>query len=88
MTAVAPTPKPDPVPIRAASGTPEPKARRQVWFVDGAQEVPVYERAAVGFGQTILGPALIEEDASVTVLERGHRLRPDATGHLLIDVVA
>jgi hypothetical protein len=27
-------------------------------------------------GQTILGPAPIEEDASVTVLEPGHRLRP------------
>ena len=88
VTAVAPTPKPDPVPIRAGSGTPEPKAQRQVWFVDGAHEVPVYERADLRFGQAIEGPALIEEDASVTVLERGHRLRPDAAGHLLIDSVA
>ena len=38
-------------------------------------------------GRTILGPALIAEDASVTVLERGHRLRPDAAGHLLIEVM-
>jgi N-methylhydantoinase A len=88
VTAVAPTPKPDAVPIASGSGTPEPKARRRVWFMDGAHEVPVFERTALRFGQTILGPALIEEDASVTVLERGHRLRPDAAGHLLIDVVA
>jgi len=67
---------------------PEPKAWRGVWFVDGAHEVPVFERTDLRCGQTIEGPALIEEDASVTVLERGHRLRPDAAGHLLIDVVA
>ncbi len=72
--------------IRAAREAPEPKARRRVWFVDGVHEVPVYERAALCFGQSLEGPALIEEDASVTVLERGHRLRPDAAGHLLIDV--
>ncbi len=86
VTAIAPTPKPDPVAIRAAREAPEPKARRRVWFVDGVHEVPVYERAALCFGQSLEGPALIEEDASVTVLERGHRLRPDAAGHLLIDV--
>jgi N-methylhydantoinase A len=88
VTAVAPTPKPDPVPIATGSGSPEPKSRRRVWYVDGAHEVPVFERADLCFGHTILGPALIEEDASVTVLETGHRLRPHAAGHLLIDVVA
>jgi N-methylhydantoinase A len=36
-------------------------------------------------GQTVQGPALIEEAASVTVLEAGHRLRAHAHGHLLID---
>jgi N-methylhydantoinase A len=87
VTAIAPTPKPDPVPIPTGGGAPERKATRRVWFVDGAHEVPVYERAALCFGQSIAGPALIEEDASVTVLEQGHRLRPDAAGHLLIDVV-
>jgi N-methylhydantoinase A len=39
------------------------------------------------FGQSIEGPALVEEEASVTVVEAGHRLRPDAAGHLLIDAV-
>ena len=85
VTAIAPTPKPDPVPIARASGTPAPKATRRVWFIDGAEDVPVFDRTTLCFGQTIDGPALIEEDASVTVLEAGHRLRPDPAGHLLIE---
>jgi N-methylhydantoinase A len=40
---------------------------------------------ALRAGQVIVGPALIEEAASVTVLEAGHRLRAHAHGHLLID---
>ena len=47
--------------------------------------MPVFDRTTLCFGQTIDGPALIEEDASVTVLEAGHRLRPDPAGHLLIE---
>ena len=88
VTAIAPTPKPEPVLIGTAGTPPEPKARRPVRFVDGVHDVPVYERATLRSGQTILGPALIEEDASVTVVESGHRLRPHPAGHLLIDVAA
>jgi N-methylhydantoinase A len=86
VTAIAPTPKPETRPLATGSGTPEPKARRRVWFVDGVHDVPVYDRAGLRFGQSIEGPALVEEEASVTVIEAGHRLRPDAAGHLLIDV--
>jgi N-methylhydantoinase A len=86
VTAIAPTPKPEPVPIATASAPPVPKARRPVRFVDGVHEVPVFERSTLCFGQTIQGPALIEEDASVTVVEAGHRLRPHPAGHLLIDM--
>jgi N-methylhydantoinase A len=86
VTAIAPTPKPETRPIATGSGTPEPKARRRVCFLGGVHDVPVYDRASLRFGQSILGPALVEEEASVTVIEAGHRLRPDAAGHLLIDV--
>ena len=87
VTAIAPTPKPDAGRSRPAVARPEPKARRRVWFLDGVHDVPVYDRATLRFGQSIQGPALVEEEASVTVIEAGHRLRPDAAGHLLIDVV-
>jgi N-methylhydantoinase A len=86
VTAIAPTPKPDARPIATGGRAPEPKARRRVWFVDGVHDVPVYDRASLCYGQSIAGPALVEEEASVTVVESGHRLRPDGRGHLLIDV--
>jgi N-methylhydantoinase A len=87
VTAIAPTPKPLIRPIAIGGGTPEPKARRRVWFLGGVHDVPVYDRTMLRFGQSIEGPALVEEEASVTVVEAGHRLRPDAAGHLLIDAV-
>jgi hypothetical protein len=46
----------------------------------------VFERATLRYGQTTEGPALIEEDASVTVVESGHRLRPHPARQLLVDV--
>jgi N-methylhydantoinase A len=86
VTAVAHTAKPDLPQIPNGAGTPTPKERRRVWFIGGAETVPVYDRAALRAGQTVTGPALIEEAASVTVLEAGHRLRAHPHGHLLIDV--
>jgi N-methylhydantoinase A len=58
---------------------------RSVWFIGGPQTIPVFERADLRAGQIVEGPALIEEEASVTVLEGGHRLRIHPHGHLLID---
>jgi N-methylhydantoinase A len=37
-------------------------------------------------GHTITGPAIIEESASVTVLNPGHRVTVDDYGHLIIDI--
>jgi N-methylhydantoinase A len=86
VTAVAQTAKPDLAEIPNGAGTPVPKEKRKVWFIGGPETVPVYDRAALRAGQTITGPALVEEAASVTVLEAGHRLRAHRHGHLLIDV--
>ena len=85
VTAVARTAKPDLPQLPNGAGEPAPKERRQVWFIGGAEVVSVYDRAALRAGQTVIGPALIEEAASVTVLEAGHRLQAHPHGHLLID---
>jgi N-methylhydantoinase A len=87
VTAVARTAKPDLPQIPNGAGTPAPKEQRKVWFIGGPETVPVYDRATLRAGQTLAGPALIEEAASVTVLEAGHRLRAHSHGHLLIDAV-
>ena len=60
---------------------------RSVWFIGGPQTIPVFERADLRAGEMVQGPALIEEEASVTVLEAGHRLRIHHHGHLLIDAM-
>jgi N-methylhydantoinase A len=74
---------------RIARGrAPRPRARRRVYFAeaDQALQTPVYVRDALRAGNRIDGPALIEEDASTTVLLPGDRLRVDDFGNLDIEV--
>ena len=85
VTAVARTAKPALTKLKGSTAKPKPREKRKVWFIGGAQEVPVYDRATLLAGQSIKGPALIEESASVTVLEPGYRLKMHALGHMLID---
>jgi N-methylhydantoinase A len=85
VTAVARTAKPELAEIGSGEGASEPKELRSVWFIGGPRTIPVFERADLRAGQIVEGPALIEEEASVTVLEVGHRLGIHPHGHLLID---
>ena len=84
VTAVACTAKPELTTVPAGKGKPKPKEMRNVRFIGGSREVPVYDRVMLKGGQSIDGPALIEEAASVTVLEAGYRLTMHAHGHMLI----
>ncbi len=52
-----------------------------MWFIGGPETVPVYRPRGLARGADGDGPALIEEAASVTVLEAGHRLRAHPHGH-------
>ena len=66
-----------------------PKAWRDIHVPAGAgmERAPVYERAALRIGQEIAGPAVIEERESTTVIGPGDRLRVDALGCLVVDLV-
>jgi N-methylhydantoinase A len=86
LTAVARTITPELAEIAGGEGPAMPMELRSVWFIGGPQTIPVFERAALLAGQWVQGPALIEEAASVTVLEAGHRLKVHHYGHMLIDV--
>jgi N-methylhydantoinase A len=46
----------------------------------------VYQRATLSSGNVILGPALVEEYASTTVIFPGDRLTVDRLGNLIIEV--
>jgi N-methylhydantoinase A len=55
-------------------------------YFDGAfRSTAIYNRAQLRAGNRIIGPALIEEHASTTVLADGDRLEVDQYGNLLIE---
>jgi N-methylhydantoinase A len=72
----------------AAPRGPALKGRRPAWFADGPgyQDTPVYDRYALRPGDTLRGPALVEENESTCVLAPGDIGHIDAQGHLLIDI--
>jgi N-methylhydantoinase A/oxoprolinase/acetone carboxylase beta subunit len=52
----------------------------------GAVECPVYERAGLGERTEVLGPAVISEYGSVTLLYPGDVAHVGAEGHLVVNV--
>jgi N-methylhydantoinase A len=70
--------------IAEATGPARAASVRDVWFEAGWVATPVYDRSGLRQGHAIEGPALIEENASVTVLVPGMSLVVDRHGHLLI----
>ncbi len=52
---------------------------------DGRHDMPVFRRDALRAGHRIAGPAIVEEAASVTVLNPVQRLAVDPYGHLVIE---
>ncbi len=71
----------------------EPKDReasvgaRDVYFVgSGFTPCNIYRRAFLNSGETICGPAIVEEPASTTVIHPGDSACPDGSGNLILDV--
>jgi N-methylhydantoinase A len=83
-TVVSVTPKPEFKRIAAADGPAAPVAYRSVMFGAGRQDTPIYRREQLRAGHQIAGPAIIEEAASVTVLNPGQGLAVDTYGNLLL----
>ena len=77
---------------QVAAGTAEPdraavRAVKPVYFrATGWADTPVYTRDRLLSGNEILGPALIEEHASTTVVQPGDSLRVDELGNLQIEI--
>lgn len=85
VTVVSIGDKPEFPEVAKAEGTPEPIALRQVVFPSGAASTPIYRRERLGDGHVIEGPAVIEEAASVTIVNPGQRLSVDRFGTLHIE---
>lgn len=50
------------------------------------QEIPIYERAKLGTGTVLQGPAIVEEPDSTTVVFPGQGLTVDEYGNLIIEL--
>ena len=67
-----------------------PANRRQAYFADARAAVtcPVYRRDHLGAGASIVGPALIQEHGTTTVLFAGDNCKVAESGELIIAVAA
>ena len=69
------------------SGTAAPASRRKVWFAaDAAVDTPVYDRATLLPGDTITGPAVIEQLDSTTLLFPSDRAAVDPHLNLMVEI--
>jgi N-methylhydantoinase A len=63
-----------------------PLARRaRILLPEGHVEAAVHDRAALTAGSTLVGPAIIEQDDTTTLLLPGWRAHVDHLGNLLLD---
>jgi N-methylhydantoinase A len=86
VVAVAVGDKPQMPELPKTDGKLAAKTKRQVRFKDSWHEAAVYDRSDLRQGDKIEGPALIEESASVTILQPGQSISVDRIGNLIISV--
>lgn len=85
VTGIGPIRKPELREVAAGSGAESARTgSRRVHFDDGWVETPVYDRARLGAGDEVNGPAVFEEFSSTVPLHPGFAARVDAYGNLVI----
>ena len=88
-TATGKRPKPSLHALAPVAKRPQDAAKignRQVYFDEHWMPAAIYDRDALPVGAKILGPAVIEQLDSTTVIDPGAALRIDKFGNLLINV--
>ncbi|MGZ5897610.1 MAG: hypothetical protein ACXWJ6_15315, partial [Xanthobacteraceae bacterium] len=73
-------------PSVSSSGTAKASRERQVYFGGKAVTCPVYDRPELGGGAEIVGPAIVQELGTTTVLFAGDKCRVVPSGELIIEV--
>ena len=71
--------------IAASSGKLTPKRERRLFRKGVWLTAAVYERARLGAGDTIKGPAIIEQDDTTTIVLPGWSARTDAANNLHLE---
>lgn len=80
----------EPPPLAAGTTVGARSGERPVRFRDSPSAVatPIYDRARLGAGAVIEGPAVVEEHTSATLIPPGFQARVDKTGNLLLGRLA
>ncbi|MYM19513.1 hydantoinase/oxoprolinase family protein [Brevibacterium sp. 5221] len=87
LKALGKTPKPTFTPeSESAGGTPEPKGEREVFFEGRWLTTPVYQREELRAGQTLPGPAIIDQLDSTTVVPPAAHASIDGWHNIRIDL--
>ena len=73
-----------PPPARQLSGTPQPRETARIFTGGRTHEAPVYVREDLAPGVNLVGPAIVCEPTSATVVEPGWRAEILAGGELLL----
>jgi len=84
VTGIGPIRSPEVVPIDDGSGADSARTGARRSYFDDWADVPTYERSRLGTGDTIEGPAVIEEFGSTVPLHPGFRAEVDRLGNLRI----
>ncbi|MCL6706304.1 hydantoinase/oxoprolinase family protein [Pseudomonas sp. R2.Fl] len=84
VKAVGTVPKADLPRHEVKAHTPAPVSRRAVWFDGVAHDAAIYEREQLSAGAAFLGPAIVEQFDSTTVVPPGMSARIDAYMNILI----
>ncbi|SEP94600.1 N-methylhydantoinase A [Faunimonas pinastri] len=71
--------------IAAGTGNPERKGARPLFRKGAWLDAGVYSRSALGAGDRIIGPAIIEQDDTTTVVLPGWSARADRAGNLHLE---
>lgn len=71
--------------IAPGTGNPERKGERQIFRAGKWVRAAVYDRSALGAGDRVIGPAIIEQDDTTTVLMPHWSARADAVGNLHLE---
>ncbi|MBR9843999.1 MAG: 5-oxoprolinase, partial [Rhodobacteraceae bacterium] len=71
----------------AATGDGAPKAQIPVHVDEARRDVPLYDRARLGAGVVVAGPAVITEATGTNMIEPGWQARVDDAGNLILERV-
>ncbi len=75
------------VPAGSGDGSAAQKETRPVYFEEtGYVECAIYDRAKLGAGDSLDGPAIIEEWNSTIIMQPDHHLEVDKYGNLIINI--